>query len=222
MIINNLQNPFSHISKSTFWNCWVNPLWARGEIERECQNCFILPHVQSNQYFMDRDKSNFVVLRIKSENFVMENIFPFGFGNKRAQKFLRKTQTCIDWLYNVENKAINRSVVNIQQIVSIIPCICGVKDTLSHWKYFKITLDNYSELWDHLPMSNPNQETCNTCGRSKSSPFRVYDSHGKCIEGCVDAIHTGHLVSPSESSFWHNRPEAKRIRASWKRFIASH
>lgn len=59
--------------------------------------------------------------------------------------------------------------------------------------------------------------TCNTCGRAAGSPFRVYDEHGKVINGCVDEFHTGHLVTPSESSRWHARPEAKQIRARLKR-----
>jgi hypothetical protein len=53
---------------------------------------------------------------------------------------------------------------------------------------------------------------CNTCGNSAFSPYRVYDEYGKVIEGCVDEIHTGHLVTPSESSFWHTRKEAIKIR----------
>lgn len=52
---------------------------------------------------------------------------------------------------------------------------------------------------------------CNTCGRPASAPFRRY-AEGKIVAGCVDDFHTGHLVTPSASSFWHNRPEAKKIR----------
>lgn len=55
---------------------------------------------------------------------------------------------------------------------------------------------------------------CNTCCRPDSDPFRVFDERGKVINGCVDAVHTGRLVAPSESSRWHNRPEAKQIRKS--------
>jgi hypothetical protein len=58
---------------------------------------------------------------------------------------------------------------------------------------------------------------CNTCGRDASAPYRVYDARGKCTAGCVDDFHTGHLVTPSESSRWHNRPDAKKIRAALKR-----
>ena len=63
---------------------------------------------------------------------------------------------------------------------------------------------------------------CNGCGRDSGSPYRVYDAYGKVINGCVDAFHTGHLVTPSESSFWHNRPAAKKIRADMKKFIDAH
>lgn len=52
---------------------------------------------------------------------------------------------------------------------------------------------------------------CNTCGRPASAPFRRY-AEGKIVAGCVDDFHTGHLVTPSASSFWHNRPEAKKMR----------
>jgi len=56
------------------------------------------------------------------------------------------------------------------------------------------------------------QQTCNTCGRQAWSPYRVYDERGKVLQGCVDEFHSGHLVTPSESSHWHNRKEAKKIR----------
>lgn len=58
-----------------------------------------------------------------------------------------------------------------------------------------------------------NGQTCPTCGNSIYSPFRIYDKHGKVVQGCVDESHTGHLVTPSESARFHNRPEAKKIRA---------
>ena len=61
-------------------------------------------------------------------------------------------------------------------------------------------------------------ETCPICGRKASDPFRQYE-HGKIHYGCVSEFHTGHLVTPSESSFWHNRPEAKRLRASMKKSL---
>ena len=34
------------------------------------------------------------------------------------------------------------------------------------------------------------------------------------VEGCVDAVHTGQLIPLTESYRWHNRPEAKAIRAT--------
>jgi hypothetical protein len=53
---------------------------------------------------------------------------------------------------------------------------------------------------------------CPTCTRSAGAPFRTYDARGKVVRGCVDAFHTGHLVTPSESARWHHRPEAEAIR----------
>ena len=52
---------------------------------------------------------------------------------------------------------------------------------------------------------------CNTCAGPASAPFRRY-AEGKIVAGCVDDFHTGHLVTPSASSYWHNRPEAKKMR----------
>jgi hypothetical protein len=57
-----------------------------------------------------------------------------------------------------------------------------------------------------------NPETCPICGRSAGSPYRVYDDRGKVISGCVSDFHTGHLVTPSESSRFHSRKEAVSIR----------
>lgn len=54
--------------------------------------------------------------------------------------------------------------------------------------------------------------TCPTCTRSCSNPYRRHDAHGKVIEGCVDACHTGRLVSPSESNRWQNSKAAESIR----------
>lgn len=59
-------------------------------------------------------------------------------------------------------------------------------------------------------------ETCNTCCRPFASPFRIFDVRGKVTHGCVDECHTGHLVPISESSFWHNRREAKALRRAQK------
>ncbi len=53
---------------------------------------------------------------------------------------------------------------------------------------------------------------CNTCGQPASAPFRRYDARGAILYGCIDDFHTGHLVTPSASSYWHNRPEAKKMR----------
>jgi hypothetical protein len=55
-------------------------------------------------------------------------------------------------------------------------------------------------------------ETCNICCRRPESPWRTYDERGKVINGCVDACHSGRLVTPSESASWHARKEAKAIR----------
>jgi hypothetical protein len=60
-------------------------------------------------------------------------------------------------------------------------------------------------------------KTCQTCNRPACNPFRIYDKQSKVIMGCVDDFHTGHLVSPSASSFWHYRPEAKKIRQELKK-----
>lgn len=54
--------------------------------------------------------------------------------------------------------------------------------------------------------------TCTTCGKAAANPYRVYSAQGQVIQGCVDAAHDGHLVTPSESALWHNRTEAKAVR----------
>ena len=56
--------------------------------------------------------------------------------------------------------------------------------------------------------------TCPTCGRAAHSPFRSHDAAGQIVLGCVDFFHTGHLVTPSASAEWHERPEARKIRAA--------
>ncbi len=58
---------------------------------------------------------------------------------------------------------------------------------------------------------------CYTCGRPKGSPFRVYDARGRVVMGCVDAAHDGHLAPISESERWHERKEAREIRAREER-----
>ncbi len=53
---------------------------------------------------------------------------------------------------------------------------------------------------------------CNVCTQPAGAPFRRYDANGTVLYGCIDDFHTGHLVTPSASSYWHNRPEAKKLR----------
>jgi len=56
-------------------------------------------------------------------------------------------------------------------------------------------------------------KTCPTCSRGPSVPYRVTDKGtGKVLQGCVDHFHTGHLMTPSESAWWHYRADAKKIR----------
>jgi hypothetical protein len=57
--------------------------------------------------------------------------------------------------------------------------------------------------------------SCPICGRGPSIPARTFDVRGKVLSGCVDEFHTGHLTL-GESSFWHHRPEARKIRATMK------
>ena len=66
---------------------------------------------------------------------------------------------------------------------------------------------------------NPVPAVCRTCGKPYGAPFRVYDASGKVKLGCIDECHTGHLVTPSESNWWHNRPTAKLHRAQVKRHL---
>ena len=60
---------------------------------------------------------------------------------------------------------------------------------------------------------------CPTCFRAPAAPFRVWDASGKILSGCVDACHTGHLVTPSASASWHARPAARQIRKGLARFV---
>jgi hypothetical protein len=55
-------------------------------------------------------------------------------------------------------------------------------------------------------------DRCPTCSRPAGAPFRSYDDRGHVVHGCVDAFHTGHLVTPSASAAWHHRPEAVALR----------
>jgi hypothetical protein len=70
-------------------------------------------------------------------------------------------------------------------------------------------LNRANQEW---PEGTAHTVTCPSCCRAAGDPFREYDVHGRVRLGCVDAFHTGYLVTPSESSFWHARPEAKKIR----------
>ena len=59
---------------------------------------------------------------------------------------------------------------------------------------------------------------CTTCNRRSNDPYRVFNERGKVIAGCVDECHTGQLITPSESSWWHTKKEAKAIRIATKQF----
>jgi hypothetical protein len=63
--------------------------------------------------------------------------------------------------------------------------------------------------------ANPGE--CPICGQPAGSPYRSYDSRGKVVQGCVSEFHTGHLVTPSETAFWHSSTAAKKVRATNKR-----
>ena len=62
---------------------------------------------------------------------------------------------------------------------------------------------------------------CRTCCKALDKPYRVYDEHGKVIQGCISADHDGvYLIG--ESARWHNRKEAKAYRRETaKRFPVS-
>ena len=57
---------------------------------------------------------------------------------------------------------------------------------------------------------------CPICFAPSHSPFRMWEGD-KIIGGCVDDFHTGHLVVPSQSASFHNRTDAKTIRAENKK-----
>lgn len=59
--------------------------------------------------------------------------------------------------------------------------------------------------------------TCPSCGKPAAQPFRSYDQFGATVSGCVDFFHGGHLTQYSEASYWHFRPEAKKIRAAQRK-----
>ena len=59
---------------------------------------------------------------------------------------------------------------------------------------------------------------CNTCNRPIADPYRAYDPRTcKIVAGCVSAAHTGQLVGLSASGQWHNRKEARALRAATAR-----
>lgn len=60
--------------------------------------------------------------------------------------------------------------------------------------------------------------TCNTCGKPVSAPYRVFDTKGAVIQGCVDSCHTEHLLSCTASLRWALRTEAKEIQRAAKKF----
>lgn len=54
--------------------------------------------------------------------------------------------------------------------------------------------------------------TCTTCGRALNAPYRRIVA-GAIVEGCVDDAHTGHLPATTNTAAWHDRAEARKIRA---------
>lgn len=69
-----------------------------------------------------------------------------------------------------------------------------------------------------MPAANAS-DICHTCQRRADQPYRTRDAAtGKDTGGCVANFHTGHLLM--RDAFWHNRPEAKRIRAATAKFYA--
>jgi hypothetical protein len=57
--------------------------------------------------------------------------------------------------------------------------------------------------------------TCPLCGRAPNSPgMQARNERGRMVQGCVDEFHTGHVFG--EAARWHNRPEAKKLRATLK------
>jgi hypothetical protein len=59
--------------------------------------------------------------------------------------------------------------------------------------------------------------SCPTCGHRAAYPFRVYDDSGQhVLFGCVDHYHGAYYVLGSPSHRWHDRPDARKIRAAQK------
>ena len=61
------------------------------------------------------------------------------------------------------------------------------------------------------------KKICRICGKDINNPYRVFSTNGKVMAGCVASDHNGKLVGASESAFWHNRNEAKAIRANLRK-----
>lgn len=55
--------------------------------------------------------------------------------------------------------------------------------------------------------------TCPICVRIASAPYRRRNAAGRIVEGCVDAFHTGRLVTQADSA-WHDRPDAREMRVT--------
>ena len=47
-----------------------------------------------------------------------------------------------------------------------------------------------------------------------SPGLQARNERGRLVQGCVDEFHTGHVMG--EAAIWHNRPEAKKLRAALK------
>lgn len=60
---------------------------------------------------------------------------------------------------------------------------------------------------------------CPTCLQPASAPYRWYADSGKCIEGCIDAFHSGKLRGVSLA--WHMRPSAVKYREEVLRCLES-
>lgn len=63
------------------------------------------------------------------------------------------------------------------------------------------------------------ESLCPICGRSAAAPYRRIVG-GAIVEGCVDKFHDGALSRPSNTAAWHDRPEARKIRAKMRALLA--
>lgn len=63
---------------------------------------------------------------------------------------------------------------------------------------------------------------CPTCTRSVDAPYRrIVD--GAIVEGCIDASHTDSMsVGVGNSQAWHNRPQARKMRADGLKWLLAH